>query len=207
MNNRMAIAALVAAALTAAGAAWADATNTVVRVREFPIPRRGVLSMGVPASWACDIRQLPGDLPPTIIMSPNQGDDFKALVTVLWDSKGDAAFSKPETAKRLIENDLEEMRPGAVEETVRVRTFAGRDGKGYYFFVTDKAPRPGEYPYAVRANVGVGEFLLTATVLCRSKDSAGVTETIKALETAEHKREVKEKPKPANNASPASPSP
>jgi hypothetical protein len=92
MNNRTAIATLMTAALTAAGAARADATNTVLRVREFPIPQRGVLSMGVPAAWACDLRQPPGNLPPTIILSPSQGDDFKALVTVLWASKNDAGF-------------------------------------------------------------------------------------------------------------------
>lgn len=207
MNDRTATTALVAATLMAAGAAWADATNTVVRVREFPIPRRGVLSMGVPAEWACDLRQPPGDLPPTIIISPSHGDDFKALVTVLWSPQGDAAFSTPEMARRLIDNDLKRMLPGAVEETVRIRTFAGRNGEGCYFFITDKAPRLGEYPYAVRAAVCAGEFLINATVLCHSKDSSGITATISALGTAEHKRVIGKKSEAALDDNNAIPSP
>jgi hypothetical protein len=76
------------------------------------------------------------------------------------------------------------MLPGAVEQQVVIQEFKGVYGTGYYFLVTDKAPKPGEYPYAVRAGVGVGDLLLSVTVLSRLKNSEGITSTIKALQKA-----------------------
>jgi hypothetical protein len=81
------------------------------------------------------------------------------------------------------------MLPSAVEKQVEIQEFTGINGKGYHFLVTDKAPKPGEYPYAVRAGIGVGDLLLGVTILSRSKDSEGIALTIKALQTAKHKPE------------------
>ncbi len=95
------------------------------------------------------------------------GDNYKTLITVLWSPKKDSTFNKSDAVKRMIDNDLQDMLPGAVEKEVSVQSFKGIDETGYYFLVTDKAPKPGEYPHAVRAGVGVGDLLLSVTVLCR----------------------------------------
>lgn len=160
-----------------------------IQSRSFVLPQHGKLILNVPNTWKQEVRQPPKNLPPTIILTPDQGDEFKVMITALWSPKKDPTFNKPKAVKRLIDNDLRQMLPGAVEKQVSVQEFNGIDGTGYYFLVTDKAPKPGEYPYAIRAGIGVGDLLLSVTVLCRSKDTIGITRTIKSLEKAEQKKE------------------
>ena len=159
----------------------ADESAIGVSQHSFAIPQHGVLTLRVPDTWKQDVNQPPGDLPPTITFSPAEGDEFVVLITPLWSPANNPAHNNPEKVKNLIDDDLKGMLPGAVEQQVDVQEFKGVDGTGYYFLVTDKAPKPGEYLYAVRAGIGVGDLLLSVTVLSRSKSSEGITATIKAL--------------------------
>jgi hypothetical protein len=162
--------------------------ESVSRQRSFALPNHGELLLSVPAAWKQAVRQPPRDLPPTITFTPAKGDDFVVFVTPLWSVKNDPTFNKPENVRRLMEENLGRMLPGSVEQKASLQEFAGVYGKGYFFFLTDKAPKPGEYPYAVRAGLGVGGLLLSATVLCRSKNSEGITSTIRALQKARQAR-------------------
>jgi hypothetical protein len=155
--------------------------------RSFALPRHGTLFLNVPGTWKQSVRQPPGDLPPTITLSPDQGDEFKVLITPLWSPKKDPAFNKPDKVRSLIDNDLRGMLPSAVEQEVAIQEFKGVYGTGYYFLVTDKALKPGEYPYVVRAGAGIGDLLLSVTVLSRLKTSEGITATIKAVQGARQK--------------------
>jgi len=152
--------------------------------RSFPVPRHGNLILSVPEPWKQDIRQPPDDLPPTIMLTPRQGDEFEVRITPLWSPKNEPGFNNPQAVKRLISADLAGMLPSAVERNVPIEEIRGKQGTGYTFFMTDKAPKPGEYPYVMRAGIGVGDLLLSATVLCRAKDSEGIRQTIRALEAA-----------------------
>ena len=152
--------------------------------RSFPLPQHDKLILGVPTTWKQTVRQPPGDLPPTLTFSPDKGDEFKVLITPLWSPKKDPNFNKPDKVRSLIDNELKGMLPSAVEQEVVIQEFKGVYGTGYYFLLTDKAPKPGEYPYVVRAGVGVGDLLLSVTVLSRLKNSEGIRSTIKAVQEA-----------------------
>lgn len=114
--NKMMMLAVVASAFMGAKMSEAEGTNAVRPASDFPVPQHGKLSMNVPATWKHDVRQPPGNIPPTITLTPTQGDDFKTLITVLWSPKKDATFNKSEAVKHIIDNDLQEMLPGAVEK-------------------------------------------------------------------------------------------
>ncbi|OPY79099.1 MAG: hypothetical protein A4E64_00536 [Syntrophorhabdus sp. PtaU1.Bin058] len=151
--------------------------------RSIPIPQHGKLILSVPDTWKQSAGK-PVDIFPTIVFRPDKGDDFEVYITPLWSVKKDPAFNKPETARSMIESDLKNMLPQAVEKKAKIEKIKGVYGEGYYFFLTDKAPGPGEYPYAVRAEIVVGDLLLSVTALTRSKNSKGITFTIKALQGA-----------------------
>jgi len=159
--------------------------------RSFTLPQHGTLTLGVPTTWKQTVRQPPGDLPPTLTFSPDKGDGFKVLITPLWSPNKDPNFNKPDKVRSLIDNELKGMLPSAVEQEVVIQEFKGVYGTGYYFLVTDKAPKPGEYPYVVRAGAGIGDLLLSVTVLCRSKKSEGIISTIKAIQEARQMYELK----------------
>ena len=165
-----------------------EAKTSQIEKRNFKIPQHGELILSVPSSWEQNIRQPSNELPPTITFSPDKGDEFKVLITALWSPKKDKDFNKSQNIKRLIENDLRGMLPRAVEKDVEIKKITGVDGEGFYFLVTDKTPEPDGYPYAIRAGVGVGDLLLSVTVLSRDKTSIGITATIAALKKAENER-------------------
>ena len=153
------------------------------------LPQHGKLILNIPASWKRSVRKAPGDLPPTIVLSPKKGDEFETMITPLWSPKNDPKFNKAPALKLAIEQILREMLPSAVEKEVPILEFGGIDGPGYYFLVTDKAPKPGEYPYAVGAIVGVGDLVLGVTLLCRDKESEGIGTTIRILKEARQEKD------------------
>jgi hypothetical protein len=76
-----------------------------------------------------------------------------------------------------------------VETKIVLQEIKGVNNTGYCFFVTDKAPNPGEYRYITRGAIGVGNLLLNATILHRVKESESVKEALSML------REAKQSPK------------
>ncbi len=71
-----------------------------------------------------------------------------------------------------------------METKIVLREIKGINNTGYYFSVTDKAPNPGEYRYLTRGEIGVGNFLLSVTILHRVKDSQSVQDTFSMLQEA-----------------------
>lgn len=171
--------------LSAEKVAPAKTAAKAPRPRAFPLPQHGNLVLSVPEDWDHEIRQPPDNLPPTIVLTPREGDDFEILITPLWSYKNEPGFNNPQMIKRLISDALARMLPTAVEREVPLVEIQGTSGVGYYFFVTDKAPGQG-YPYGAQAGIGVGDLLLTVTVLCRTKDSEGLRQTLQALRGAAH---------------------
>ncbi|MBI2267478.1 MAG: hypothetical protein HYU64_20305 [Armatimonadetes bacterium] len=161
----------------------AEKTESGDRQLSFSIPQHGELILSVPGSWKQSAGR-PMGIFPTIVFSPPKGDAFEVSITPLWSPKNDPTFNRPEKVKNMIESDLRSMLSQAVEKDAKVQEFAGISGKGCYFLLTDKAPKPGEHPYAMRAGIGVGDLLLSVTILSRSKNSEGITATIKALQEA-----------------------
>jgi hypothetical protein len=153
------------------------------RLRSFPVPQHGNLVLEVPESWDHEIQIAPKGLPPTIVFTPREGDDFEVLITPLFNPKNEPGYNRPEVTKRLITKDRDGMLPTAVEKIVQISEFQGKQGTGYYFLMTDKDPGTG-YPYAVRAGIGVGDLLLYVTVLCRTRESEGIRQTLQALQSA-----------------------
>lgn len=151
----------------------------------FALPQHGNLVLQLPTSWKWRIQGNKKDLPPTIFLQPAYGGDaFELLITPMWDPQNKTNINNPESIKKAIEYNRTLMLPTAVEQDVSVREFKGIYGQGYYFMVTDKAPKPGEYPYALSAIVGVSDFVLHCTLLYRDKESAAIAAVIKMLEGA-----------------------
>ena len=156
--------------------------------RPYAMPNHGTLILTVPSSWKQEVSSL-NDQFPTISFFPSQGDDFRVLIAPLWSPTKDPSFNQPARIKNLIETDLTSMQSQALEKKVAIQTIKGTDGEGYYFLLTDKNPKPGEYPYLMRAGMGVGDLLISVTVLSRSKGAEVFKATIKLLREARQEKD------------------
>ncbi len=161
--------------------ASAAAPNTV---RKYPIPEHGVLELNVPPSWTIEVHQLQKGMSPTIMFNPAKGKDFQLLITVLWNKTGEQDFNSPDRVKTFVEKDGQKLLSKTVETKIALRELKSAHNTGYYYSITDKAPKPGEYRYMTRGGIGVGDLVLNFTVLHRVKDSESVKEALSMLREA-----------------------
>ncbi len=168
-----------------ASIAFAGGTKAI---KKYPIPDHGTLELNVPVSWKAEVHKPQGDMPPTILFKPATGDDFQVLVTVMWSKKGEPGFNSREKVRALIEKDGQKLLSKTVETKIALQEIKGVNTTGYYFFITDKAPNPGEYRYMTRGAIGVGNLLLNATVLHRVKESETVQEALSMLREAKQSK-------------------
>jgi len=169
---------------------WNDASAAGPKtIKKFPIPDHGVLELNVPASWAMEVHQPQKGMSPTMIFKPPKGNDFQVLITVLWNKTGEQDFNSPDKIKTFVETDGQRVLRKAVEAKLVVQQIRRVNNIGYYYSLTDKTPKPGEYRCTTRGGIGVGDLLLNFTMLHRVKDSEAVKETLSVL------REAKQTPK------------
>jgi hypothetical protein len=153
-------------------------------VKKYPIPEHGVLELNVPISWKGEVHKPQENMPPTIIFSPKKGDDFKVLITVLWDNTGKQDFNSPDKIRTYVQEDGQKILPKAVETKLLVQQMRGVNNTGYFFSLTDKAPNPGEFRYMTRGGMAVGNLLLNVTILYRVKDAESVKDALSMIREA-----------------------
>ena len=160
--------------------AWARNKET----REFSISGQGYLRLVVPQGWKAEFQRPITEEAPTIIFLPPKESAFKLLVTVQWDPKAGLDFNSPSRINTLLEKEWQEMAPAIKETLYEAIKIQGPSAQGLYILFTDQDPQPGDYAYMIRAGVGVGKLLLSATLVFQEKDSPVVLDTLNLLKTA-----------------------
>lgn len=157
--------------------------------RKFVLPQHGSLQLNIPAGWQVQVRQAEARLPITIVMRPRRGEKLEMLLTPLWKMPGaNRDFNSSATIRRLVDEGRRHVAPRAVEKNIRIKTLGGHN-IGYYFGVTDRAPKPGEYRYMIQGAAGVGNLLMTFTVLSNNQHSALNDEALDVVRSAVHRPE------------------
>lgn len=160
----------------------AASTETGKDERRYPLGNYGFLRAEIPSSWRDDVWLSPKGLPPTIILTPGGGNPFQILITPIWGAKKEAL--KAESIREIVQKSAEETRPQAVEKTLKLVELQGISGKGYYFFATDKAPKPGEYKYLTQGAILVGDLMITFTILTNDNQEGIIKEALAMLREA-----------------------
>jgi hypothetical protein len=158
-------------------------------VREYPVPEHGSLQLNVPQSWNDEFRESTEDRLPTIIFRPDSNNDFEMIITLLWNLGEEKKFDTEEKIRSLVEADWKAFSKKAKETKLSLHKLSGRVSRGFYYTATDKAPKKGEYKYLMRAGVGVGDLLLSVTMLSHKKESQAIKDGLHLLEEAKHKSE------------------
>ena len=152
--------------------------------KRYVIPSHGTLKMNVPDTWNDKLQQPANDLPPTIIFEPKLGNLFKILVTVSWNLQKQEGFNSSKSVKNLTEQVGKETLPQAVETELALQELKSVSFTGYYFVLTDKAPKAGEFKYMSQGGLGVGDLLLMFTILTNEKNSQVFFDALEMLRGA-----------------------
>jgi len=153
-------------------------------VKSYEIPGHATIEYSIPASWREEMRKTGNAVPPSLVFRPRKGRAFSVQMTLLWNDKEGSDFTKAANIKSFVHKSGTAFLPNAVETELTLNELSGVDGRGYYYTLTDKAPRPGEYRYMTHGGIGVGNILLVVTVLSSEKDSAAAGEALVLLRGA-----------------------
>lgn len=94
----------------------------------------------------------------TVRFSPEKGNDFAVLITFgLPQGKGDLRAEAEEAAGKSIRR--------SEEGKADIRVLKGKQTRGYYFSLTDKAPKPGEWKYLTQGVFRIGDFVGAFSIL------------------------------------------
>jgi hypothetical protein len=152
--------------------------------KRYRLPEHGYFQMNVPAAWNDELRQPSGVLPPTIAFRARQGAQFAFLVTPIWRARADVAAQTRDSIKQSVERAAERVKPHAVEKTINVVEFSGAAGPGFYFSVTDPAPKPGEYEFMTQGIVKVSDLVVTFTILINGDQLEITQDALAAIKSA-----------------------
>ena len=156
--------------------------------QSYPIPGHGALELTPPQEWRSNIQQPPGELPPSITLRPAAGEAFLVRITPLWNPGQEADVNSDAKIKEAAENVKIGIAPTAVEKELQLKQLKGPAAHGYYFTATDNAPRPGEFACMTSAVVGVGNLLLSVTILHQAKEADEVQKALEILQEARQSR-------------------
>ena len=157
-----------------------------LEARSYPLPGHGSIQLQVPASWQGEIRQPPGELPPTIRFTMEDRSLFMLLLTPMFKVNDEMILPSPEGMREHLQRAVEAASQQAVEKNILIKELKGPSVTGYYFFATDRAPGPGEYKYMTQGLFRIGELAPMFTILSNDGAEAAVADALSMLENALH---------------------
>ena len=169
--------------LVAAGAAYSGEPA----VQRFALPSHGALELSFPSSWHSQLRQPAGSLPPTITLTPTAGAPFQVLITPVRAISPRDPLPNDAAIHDEVVAAAKSAAPESVEGTLPLQDLRGPRNRGYYFFATDRAPKPGEFKYMTQGIVQLGGINLAFTVLTNDGQDAIVKAALDVLRIAVQK--------------------
>jgi hypothetical protein len=155
-------------------------------LRRYQLPDNSNIQFNVPVAWKDEVRRPPKNLPITIRFGPQTGGSFEVLLTPLWPRKSQAPQASAEKMRDLTHEAASKVKPKVVEKTIPIKELKGPAGSGYYFSVTDRAPKKGEYKFMTQGMIRIGEVLTTFTIFTNEGRESVVPEVLAMLKDARH---------------------
>lgn len=156
--------------------------------RRYQLPGHGFLEALVPLSWQDEVRQRVIGLPPTIVLHPYESGELLVMITPVWSAKRERGFNSDKKLQEVINAEREQLIAGAAEEEIIIEKIEGPKASGYYFIATDKAPKPGQWEFTIRAVMATGELLVGVTVLGHDKESDEVKDALELIRSLRQPR-------------------
>lgn len=153
-------------------------------VRSFSLPKHGTLNLAIPKSWQGRVSQPPDNLPPTIVFAPPGAPTYQVLITPIWPAKPAIVLPDHAGVRKSVERAVENAKSQAVEKNIPIKEIKGSSAAGYYFSVTDKAPKPGEYKYMTQGMIRLGELMITFAAFTNDGYKNAADQAITAMQSA-----------------------
>jgi len=79
--------------------------------------------------------------------------------------------ANPAEIRKRVEESGQRLLSRALEADLTVKELAGESALGFYFSLTDRSPKPGEYRHLIQGIAIVGDLSLAFTILYNSPEA------------------------------------
>jgi hypothetical protein len=168
---------------------WALLGVTAAAASEhvYPLQNHTGLVLPVPDDWKEEIKSARADGPQSLFFTPQNGAAFAVAVTPIVAMRDGSHIPDNEAIRGLVLASSQRLAARAVEKPLALKPLFGPSCKGYYFFVTDRAPAPGEWKYLTEGIVRVGGIDVAFDILTNDGQEAVAKA---ALDMIRHARAV-----------------
>lgn len=157
-------------------------------IRRYELRGGNSIELKIPPSWKSELKDGPQLPYATITLQPRTGTSFDILISPIVFRGNDASSLSAKDIRRRVQAGIDVIRDRAVEKEVEVKELNGATGPSYYYTVTDRAPKSGEYKYMTSGMVRVGDLAVSFTVLTNDGQQKVVDEALVMMRNANHYR-------------------
>jgi hypothetical protein len=150
----------------------------------FTVSRQNRLKLSLPATWRAGMRQDPNGMASTIKIWPTGSERFEMLISWIPRTNGEGPVT-PERLLQIVRKSGQLAASQSAEQKLHVKEFGPGNWKGYYYRLTDNAPRPNEYKYMTQGAMSDGTVLFTFTFLTNSEEVFDQDQFLRLLSSAQ----------------------
>ncbi|MBC8105712.1 MAG: hypothetical protein H7Z14_03910 [Anaerolineae bacterium] len=144
-------------------------TTAAASTKTYAVAGHGDLKLTIPAGWTESEDPVQPGMPRTVRFT-DADNKFEALISVLPPPKGLVDFNSPQKLRTIAHAQVKQMLTTSKETSVALEDLKGASANGFVYTLTDKAPAPGSYEYMTGGVVGVGDLILSTTMLMHEKN-------------------------------------
>ncbi|HTD72721.1 MAG TPA: hypothetical protein VK652_04290 [Steroidobacteraceae bacterium] len=148
------------------------------------LPGGDELWLTIPAAWNQKFDSPLKDMPAGAWLTPRDGASFNVLITPLSGTPVGAALSDDNKLRAIVTSAARDASAKSVEMTIPIHDLTGPDARGFYFFATDRAPKPGEWKYLTQGMIKIDGTPFAFTILTNDGQEAVAKTALELIRNA-----------------------
>jgi hypothetical protein len=148
------------------------------------LPSGTELWLTIPATWNQKFESPDKNTPPSVWMTARQGPTFNVLITPLSGTPAGAAMTDENKLRAIVTSAARSALSQSVEMTIPVHDLTGPEAHGFYYFATDRAPKPGEWKYLTQGMININGAPFAFTILTNDGQEAIAKTALELIRTA-----------------------
>jgi len=148
------------------------------------LPGGDELWLTIPAAWNQKFDSPQKNMPAGVWLTPREGASFNVLITPLAGTPAGPALSDENKLRAIVTAAARSALSQSVEMTIPVHDLTGPEAHGFYFFATDRAPKPGEWKYLTQGMININGAPFAFTILTNDGQEVIAKTALELIRTA-----------------------
>jgi hypothetical protein len=148
------------------------------------LPGGDEIWLAIPANWNQRVESPDKNTPPSVWLAQKQGPTFNVLITPLSGTPMGAAMSDDNRLRAIVTSASRNALTKSVEMAIPVHDLTSPDVHGFYYFATDRAPKPDEWKYLTQGMINIDGAPFVFTILTNDGQEAIAKAALELIRTA-----------------------